>query len=70
VLLTYQDLKGRGIRYSMTHLRRLMKAGKFPAAIKLNPTGINLWHEHEVDELIARRTAERDQVGRVAKKGI
>jgi len=39
-----------------------MKAGKFPAAVKLNPTGINLWHEHEVDHLIARRTAERDGV--------
>ena len=62
MLLTYQDLKGRGIPYSMTHLRRLMKAGKFPAAVKLNPTGINFWHESEIDELFARRTAERDGV--------
>jgi prophage regulatory protein len=58
-LLAYDDLRDRGIPYSRPHLWRLVRAGKFPKPLKLSPGGVNLWHEHEIDELIERRSTER-----------
>ena len=49
------------IGYCGEHLRRLEMAGDFPRRIKLNPKGTAVgWLEHEVDDWIAGRAAERD----------
>jgi prophage regulatory protein len=48
----------KGIRFSRTHLHRLVKAKKFPAPIKLGEN-TNGWIESEVDAWIAERAGER-----------
>jgi prophage regulatory protein len=58
-LLGYRDLRERGISYSRTHLWRLVRAGKFPKPVKLIAGGANFWPEHEIDELLEQRSAER-----------
>lgn len=58
-LLSRDDLRTRGIRYSRAHLHRLIQAGKFPAPIKLGENR-NAWVESEVDSWIASRIAARD----------
>lgn len=58
-LLSYEDLKAKGIGYSRVHLWRLVRAGKFPAPVKLADGYRNSWVEEEVDALIAARMAAR-----------
>jgi prophage regulatory protein len=61
MLLDYEGLKGKGINYSRVHLWRLIRAGRFPAPMKLSgdPNGRNAWDETEIDQHIANRKAER-----------
>jgi prophage regulatory protein len=61
LLLSYEDLRDLGIRYSKAHLWRLWAADKFPKPIKLTPTSRNVWSADEVDTWIKQRIAERDQ---------
>jgi prophage regulatory protein len=58
-LLSYEDLKAKGIGYSRVHLWRLVRAGKFPAPVKLADGYRNTWVEEEVDALVAARMAAR-----------
>ncbi len=51
----------KGIPYSRVHLDRLVKAGRFPAPIKLGANRIG-FIEDEIDEFLARRVAERDEL--------
>ena len=50
-LLSYSDLRAKGVHLSRSQLHRLIKAGKFPAPIKLSETenGRNSWVESQVD---------------------
>ncbi len=59
-LLSYADLRDRGIKYSKQHLNRLMKRGLFPRPVKLGAGGINTWLEHEIDRHLEDRIAARD----------
>jgi prophage regulatory protein len=47
VFLTFDDLRTLGIGYSRVHLRRLMAAGQFPAAVQLSPNRI-AWRQRDV----------------------
>ena len=58
-LLSYQDLRERGVPYRPEHLARLEKAGKFPVRLKLSYRCVR-WLEGEVDGWVAARAAERD----------
>ncbi len=59
-LIPYDQLKPeKGIGYSKTQLWRLMKAGKFPRAVKLGESR-NAWVEAEIDAWIKERMAARD----------
>jgi prophage regulatory protein len=58
-LLGYDDLRARGIRYSRTHIWRMVRAGRFPAPVQIG-AGRNAWVEEEIDALIRQRIAERD----------
>lgn len=62
-LLNYDSLKGKGIGYSRPHLWRLVKAGTFPAPIKLGANR-NAWIEAEIDDWIEGRIAMRNELGR------
>ena len=60
-LLTFPELKEKkGIRYSASHVWRLVRAGKFPKPVHLGPNCI-AWVETEIDAHIERKIAERDQ---------
>jgi predicted DNA-binding transcriptional regulator AlpA len=59
VIIDYDGLQRRGIRYSRAHLWRLWTAGKFPKPIKLS-AGRNVWLESEIDAWLKCHVAERD----------
>jgi prophage regulatory protein len=67
-LLSYRELKVRGIPYSRSHLRRLEALGQFPRHMTLGEGlgALIAWAEHEVDEWIAARMARREPAGRTA----
>ena len=50
-LLSYNDLRARGIPYSKVHLWRLERDGKFPKRIKIGAK-FHGWKESEIDELL------------------
>ena len=58
-LLTYPDLKARGIPWSRVHIARLEAAQKFPMHIDLGENSI-AWFEDEIDDLLEMKAAERD----------
>jgi prophage regulatory protein len=58
-LLSFADLKAKGIPHSKAHIHRLMKAGKFPRAIKVGENR-NAWIEAEINAHIDAKIAERD----------
>jgi len=60
-IISYDELEPlKGIRYSKIQLCRLEKAKKFPKRIRvsLNRSG---WVEHEIDDWIKAKVAERDR---------
>jgi prophage regulatory protein len=57
-LLSYADLKARGIKFSRVHLKRLEDAGDFPRHINLGENAI-AWFEDEIDSLLEAKAAER-----------
>jgi predicted DNA-binding transcriptional regulator AlpA len=59
--LRYDDLRALGIKYSRVHLRRLMAAGRFPAAVQLSPNRI-AWRQGD----IVAWDASRPSVGAAA----
>jgi len=58
-LLDHRDLEEKGIKYSKVQLWRKVKAGTFPAPIKIGAAR-NAWLESEIDGWIADRVTERD----------
>ena len=58
-ILSLNDLLELGIYYSRVHIYRLVKAGKFPAPIKVGQNRIG-WVESEIDEWLNAKIAERD----------
>jgi prophage regulatory protein len=61
-LITFPELKQRGLRWTRDHLRLKCDRNEFPKPIALSPRRI-AWVEREVDQWIADRIAERDQQG-------
>jgi prophage regulatory protein len=59
-LLTYQDLRARGIPWSRVHVGRLEAAGKFPLHIDVGENSI-AWFEDEIDDFLEAKAAARDQ---------
>jgi predicted DNA-binding transcriptional regulator AlpA len=61
LLLDYDDLRARGIKYTRGHLWRLWSAGKFPRPVKLSASR-NCFKADEVDAWQEAKLAERDGV--------
>lgn len=60
-LLAYKDLKDFGLRYSRSHVYRLMRAGTFPKPIHLSEGAI-AWLKEEIEAWIQERIdASRNQ---------
>lgn len=62
--LTFADLKERGHPYCRVHTDRQVKAGKFPAPVKLGdgPHGRVVWIEEEINAFYEKKAAEREKV--------
>jgi prophage regulatory protein len=58
-LLTYQDLRARGIPWSRVHITRLEAARKFPLHVDLGENTV-AWFEDEIDDLLEVKAAERN----------
>jgi prophage regulatory protein len=58
-VLFRKALRNKGVDYSDAQLHRLVKAGKFPAPIKIGENR-NAWIEEEIDAYIQAKIAERD----------
>ncbi len=58
-ILDHPGIKARGVSFHPNHIRRLEKQGKFPKRVRLGPNRVG-WLEHEIDEWIVDRIAERD----------
>ena len=61
-LLNRFDLQALGIKFSRQHLKRLIKAGKFPRPIKpgTGTNGPDAWINSEINEYFVARIAARD----------
>jgi prophage regulatory protein len=59
-IIRRRELKTK-VGYSAAHIDRLEKAGDFPKRVVLGPGAIG-WLEHELNDWIRARAAERDQV--------
>ena len=59
-LLTFSDLKARGIPWTRMHIGRLEAAEKFPRHIDLGENSI-AWFEDEIDHFLEAKAAERDR---------
>ena len=59
-VLTYEQLKDKGIPYSRTQLWRRMKAGTFPQSIQLSEQRI-AWVEKELDDWLQHKVTVRDR---------
>jgi prophage regulatory protein len=57
-LLSRDDLRRLGVKYSNVHLLRLEADGKFPKRLYLSPARV-AWVEIEVSEYVARCIAAR-----------
>jgi hypothetical protein len=59
-MLSYEDLKDRGIRFHPASLSRMVRQGRFPRPVKLSgvPGGRKSWAEQVIDEWLARRLEE------------
>ncbi len=57
ILLPFKSLADKGIPFTRTHVWRLIKAGKFPAAVKVGERRL-AWVENEVDAYLAERIAQ------------
>jgi len=56
-ILSYRDLRARGIPYSKVHLRRLWEAGKFPRPFQLTEHGQLCWTDEQIDAHVQARIA-------------
>jgi prophage regulatory protein len=59
-VLSYGDLKAKGIRFSRQWITKLITAGKFPQSISLGEQSVG-FIESEIDAWINDRIRERDQ---------
>jgi len=63
-LLSYSDLREKGIKFSKQWIRKLIEAEQFPKIVKLGsgPTATAAFLESEIDDWIANKVKERDAV--------
>ncbi len=62
-LLSYEDLKARGIKFSRQWILQLMKEGKFPKTVAVGAGHSVGFIESEIDAWIENLIAERDDSG-------
>jgi prophage regulatory protein len=58
VILSFEELRPKGVPFSKPHLNRLIRSGAFPRPVKLGPRK-NGWILEEIDEWLAERIRAR-----------
>jgi prophage regulatory protein len=59
-VLSYEDLKTRGIRFSRVWIAHLIRQNKFPRPINIGASHVG-FVESEIQEWLAAKIRERDQ---------
>ena len=59
-ILSYQDLKARGIRFSRQWIDELIRQGRFPKKVYLGDATVG-FVEDEIEEYLESKIAERDE---------
>ncbi len=59
-ILSYEDLKDKGIKFSRQWIVQLIKAGKFPRSVKLGESHVG-FIEEEIDAWIEGLIQQRDE---------
>jgi prophage regulatory protein len=67
-LLSYEDLKAKGIRFSRQWLVVLQRQGKFPRTVNLGAAHVG-FVESEIDDWLEGLIRERDQAAQPAPAG-
>jgi predicted DNA-binding transcriptional regulator AlpA len=57
-LLDYEGLADKGIKFSDTHIGRLISKKQFPKPVKIGKR--SYWVEAEIDQYISDKLAQRD----------
>jgi prophage regulatory protein len=57
-LLDLDGLAEKGVKFSDTHIWRLIRSGNFPKPVKIGNR--NHWAESEIDQYIADKLVQRD----------
>jgi len=60
-LLSYADLRDRGVSFSKSHIDLLEKRGEFPRRVQLGTRRAG-WVEEEIEAWLRERIARRDPV--------
>jgi hypothetical protein len=55
-VLTWSDLRARGIHFHSNHLRKMWMADRFPKPVHLSPRRI-VWREADIEAWLTERTA-------------
>ena len=59
-LISYDDLRPKGIPYSKVQIWRLERDGRFPKRVSVGPQRY-AWIQSEIDQYIAERIRARDE---------
>ena len=58
-VLSFRDLRDRGIPFTRQHIHKLVTRGEFPAPFKIG-ANTNAWADSEIDKYMKDRIAKRD----------
>jgi prophage regulatory protein len=57
-VLSFRDLRDRGIPFTRQHIHKLVKRGEFPSPFKIGGN-TNAWNDSEIDKYLKDRFAQR-----------
>jgi prophage regulatory protein len=58
-VLSFHDLRDKGIPFCRQHIHKLVKRGEFPSPFKIGAK-TNAWDDSEIDEYLKDRFAKRN----------
>jgi prophage regulatory protein len=67
-VISYGDLRAKGVRWTREYLRKLVAANRFPAPIRLGENTI-VWSESEIDQWLEACAAKRQCEPVVEREG-
>jgi prophage regulatory protein len=59
-VLSFRDLRDKGIPFTRQHIHKLVQRGEFPRPVKIGDK-TNAWDEPEIDEYLKNRRKRRNE---------